>query len=347
MTGCGTYRCIAVAAAVRKIRPEWRIELYKPGALKMNVLPDGKLQAIRGLEDLTGVDLIVTQRVGKSGSVQFLAWMQRHGTAIVVDADDAMWCIDRSNVAWKSWNNEVQHWRFMDEASRLADLTTVTTAALAKRYGKHGRVEILPNRVPSQVLGLPSIRTLYPPTVTVGWSGFTATHPTDLPVVGDAVAQVVAKHEVAVRIVGDGKGVAEAWGLDPVKVEPTGGVPMERYHTTLTCLDVMLVPLADTPFNRAKSDLKAREAMTMGIPTIASPTPANRALAKVSPLMLASSRFEWRSYLDRLVGDPEYRARKGAESRDAMAGQVLEEHAEMWAQAWERAAVRRSRLAAV
>lgn len=345
-TGCGLYRIIAPSQAVRQIRPDWQIELYRPGDLKMSLLPDGRLQSIRGLPDPHGVDLLITQRAGKAAQVEFADWMQRHGTAVIIDADDALWCIDKENKAHRSWNNQKQHWRWVDTAAQHADLTTVTTQALARRYGEHGRVEVIPNRIPEGVFDLPSVRPLYPPRVAVGWAGFTSSHPRDLNVVGNAVADAVTEHDVAVRIIGDGKGVAAAWNLDPHRVEITGGVEISRYHSTLTAIDIALVPLEDSPFNRAKSYLKAAEFMSAGLPVIASPTPANRELAKVTPLLLAASPVDWREHLRQLITDPVYRYDLGKQSREAMRPLALELHAEQWARAWERAVTRRQKMSA-
>lgn len=342
----GLYRIIAPASIAGANHPDWQVEIYRPGAVKMSMNPSGSLRAIQGLREPESIDVLLVQRTSNTGSLQFLQWMQGHGCAVVVDADDALWAIDRDNKAWKAWQQPDHHWSYMDRAAEIADLVTVTTPALARRYGKHGRVEVIPNRVPAAATTLLSVRDQFPPALTIGWAGFTSTHPHDLPVVGDAVRRVLTEHpEVVVRIVGDGKGVAKAWGLDPAQVFATGAVPIDRYLSALSCIDIALVPLADTPFNRAKSALKAAEFSAAGVPVIASPTPAHKAHQQDGyPLLIADTPADWYRHLSRLVENPQVARERGEAARTQARRHTMEDHAREWVAAWQRAAQRRTRL---
>jgi glycosyltransferase involved in cell wall biosynthesis len=53
--------------------------------------------------------------------------------------------------------------------------------------------------------------------------------------------------------------------------------PYDLYPYTLSRMDLMLVPLSNNKFNRAKSDIKLVEAGRLGIPWIASKTPVYQA----------------------------------------------------------------------
>lgn len=48
--------------------------------------------------------------------------------------------------------NREQNGKWLGVAWERADLVTCSTPALAERYGKHGRVAILPNYVPASYL---------------------------------------------------------------------------------------------------------------------------------------------------------------------------------------------------
>lgn len=234
---------------MQQIRPDWQVDIYAPDAVQVayDRFPP-KLRAVRGMNP-ADYDLIVTQRVGKPGFLLLLQWCASHGVATVVDADDALWAIHRDNRAWHAWNGGENHYEYMDQAAQVVDLVTVTTEALAKRYAKqHGRVEVLPNRVPAAALTMDSIRSQYDPEPVLGWSGTVMTHPGDL----DTIRPVISALNPQVRIVGDGAGVAEAWGLDPGRVDVMGPRPLSGYHQALTAIDVGLVPLLDSPFNKAK-----------------------------------------------------------------------------------------------
>lgn len=343
-TGCGYYRMRLPAGAVRQIRPEWRIDIHRPTDVSL-AGDEGKLQAIKGIPDPLSIDLLVVQRVGTELQCLFVEWAIQHGIAVVLDSDDAMWCIERENSAWGGWNNNKVNWRWLDTASGLADLTTVTTKYLADRYGKHGRVEVLPNCVPAELREmLMPIREEFEATTTLGWAGFTATHPGDLLVCGDAVKRVVEDTGCFVRVVGDAAGAVRDWDLDTAQgVEPVPiGLP---YYTALTTIDIGLVPLKDTKFNRGKSYLKALEFAAVGVPVIASPTPANRELAKTVPIVIAETPGEWYAFIADLVNNPAKREELAYASQEAVfTHHTYEGNAERWAQAWERAIVRRERM---
>lgn len=332
------------AQAIQKVRPDWQIELYEPGSVAI-ASRAGKATAVRGL-DPNGLDLLVLQRIGAPGPLAFLQWAQANGIATVVDSDDAMHAIDRENVAYRIWNGGGLHWRYLDTAAKTADLVTVTTEALAQHYGRHGRTEVLPNRVPAAVLNLEGERDEHPEQLAVGWAGFTATHPGDLNVVGDGVAKAVAATGAAVRVVGSAKGVDEAFQLPDGTTEDLGSRKLGAdYYSSLTAIDVAVVPLADTKFNRAKSSLKALEFSAMGVPVVASSTPANRELAKSVPILLADTSSQWATHIERLLADKQERLERGAAVRKAVrAAWTVEAGAELWASAWERAVARRTAL---
>lgn len=343
-SACGWYRMRLPAGAVRKARPEWEIEVYRPRDVQLGVGAAGELWGIKGL-DLRDADLLIMQRVATRAQAEFLGFAQSKGIATIVDSDDAMWCIDRENVAWSSWNEGLHHWRWIDTAATSVDLTTVTTRALQQRYGKHGRSEVLPNCVPEEVdTIIESARGGLDPRPTLGWAGFTSTHPQDLTVVGSAVRDVQRDTDCLIRVIGDAEGAARDWQVDEVDhVQPTAiGVP---YYTALTSLDIGLVPLRDTTFNRAKSYLKALEFAASGVVVVASPTPANYELAKTVPIELVSTPEEWYAALHKAITNEDWRVDRAYYAKEAaLKHHTYEANAEKWAQVWERAMVRRSRM---
>ena len=348
-TGCGTLRCLWPAQVVKKARPDWTVEVYDPATVKVATDPQGNLLKLQGIDDPYSIDVLVVQRIGIPASFRLMEWFSRQGTAVVVDSDDAMWAIDRENMAWKSWNGSQYHWQWLDKAAEVADLVTVTTERLARRYGRHGRVEVLPNRVPEAVFSLESKRAEYDQTATLGWAGFTGTHPRDLRVVGDAVKNAVEDTGAKVRVVGDAAGAARDWGLPEGSVEQAGPFRLgPDYYQGLTCMDIGLVPLEDSLFNHAKSWLKALEFSAMGIPVVASATEDNRRLARSVPILLAESEAEWYSHIVRLISSPQERGELGLTAQEMVRqNHTFEGNAECWANAWERAYARRRRLTTV
>lgn len=347
-TGCGSYRVIWPAAMVANACPDWQVEIYRPTDVRVATDDHGKLAAFQGF-DPAGVDVVIMQRVGTPGILALMRWFQEQGTAVVLDADDALWSIHRENASYSAWNSQAHHWQWMDAAAREADLVTVTTPRLGARYGKHGRVVVLPNRVPGAATELRRTTEDTAGPLRFGWSGYVGTHPTDLHAVGNAVSRLVADTPADIRIVGDGKGILAAWGLreQAARVTATGPLPLSDYFDGLAQLDIGVVPLEDSLFNRCKSGLKAAEFAAVGVPVVVTPTPAHTALAREGfPLPTAESPREWYEQTRILIEHPDQRATQADVAHSAAQLHTMENHTEEWVTAWQRAAQRRTRMVA-
>lgn len=339
--GCGYYRLIWPAQAVALARPDWTVTIAAPETVQAG-FRDGEFVGVKGIPDPLP-DLLVMQRIGTPGQINVLKWAQRMGIATVIDFDDAMWCIDKDNIAWPSWNMRNpwdQHWRTCDEAAEFVDLVTCTTDALAQRYGRrHGRTEVINNYIPKAALELPVMEENE--VFTAGWSGFTRTHPGDCRV-SEPAARTVLRGNGALRVVADAPGAAAEWGLSDSLVD---SIPPQKlgpeYYRALSSLDLMLVGLLDTPFNRAKSTLKVLEAASQGVPSIAPNNGPHRALAREGfPVTLVESPGEWEDAAVHAMKRwlAEGREIVGSEMTWAVErGYTIEGNAERWAHAWERA----------
>lgn len=337
---CGHYRLIWAADAIRRLHPGWSVKVYDPRRVKIESLPRGEIR-IHGL-DHEDLDVLVTQRVGLPVVARMLTWLQEQGTRIVMDMDDAMWALDPANSSYGSWNTPAAfggrraHWKVCDQVAEMADFVTVTTPALAEHYGGHGRVDVLPNRIPAMALDARSaaVRTGAP---LAGWAGFMATHPHDPAVVGSAVAQAAAAGAIRPAVIGDAYKVSKRWRT---KVEnlPTANLGMD-YYRRLAELDIGLVPLSlegsSAEFNRAKSSLKALEMAATGSAVIASPSPANIEFGMEVPIAIAETPEDWLRHINRLA-DPEARAEQVEKQTAALwaNGWILQDRAADWARAW-------------
>lgn len=351
---CGHYRLAWPGQAVARLT-DHEVSLTEPGTVQMRTtrgLTGPAKFEVRGL-DPTEVDVAVVQRIGSENGVRLIQHLQEHGVAVVLDADDALWAIDPANSSHRAWNGRPHHWKWMDEAARVADLVTVTTGALAARYGReHGRVEVIPNYLPTGALAtdaeMASRLGRRTPT-RVGWAGTLKSHPNDLPVAHSGV-HTARKLGAEVHVVGDGIGVHTAWGLPYEQVVRHPPVPLERYHAALDALDIGLVPLADDTFNRSKSWLKALEYAGRGIPSLVSPTPANRSLSEwLLDVRPVESEFLWAvAVQERLLSLAESDDTPEAVAyglRDEVHRSfTIEGNVSAWTGAWERAWMRRKNL---
>lgn len=281
----------------------------------------------RVVDATADADVVVLQRPANALIVAAIPHLQRHGVAVVVDMDDDFAALDPKNPTWTA--DRKAH-RLILEACRRADLVTVTTPGLARRYGGHGRVQILPNVVPARYLTVTAERD----GRTAGWAGSVSTHPNDLQVTGGAVAQAVRETGGRFQVIGDGNAVREHLRLD-VEPDVTGIVPLTDYPRHVAGLDVGIVPLTDSTFNRSKSALKLLEYSALGVASVVSPTPDN---LRVGIGLVAHRPRDWSRLVRRLLTQVGYRAEVAERARAAVAERhTIEGNAWRWEQAWSRA----------
>jgi hypothetical protein len=341
---CGYFRLIWPAEAVRSVRPEWQVDVYRPQDVKVAMGPRGL--AVRGLH-LEGLDLAVFQRIGTPRQVDLVRALQTAGIAVAIDVDDALYCIDPDSGSFPAWNDRraATHWSNLEEGCKRADLVTVTTDALARHYGRHMRVERIVNGLPEGAFQDPSPLTALSDQVIVGWSGVAASHPHDLEVVGGALARVMASDpQVSLRVVGDAAWAAGVLQVPDGRWTDGGKHSLDKYHAALLGTDIGIVPLADTKFNEAKSALKALEYSGVGARVIASPTPANIELSLDTGLSIAKTPDAWYQALQMEVERVRTDRAEGVVGGPSVRHMGILPRAEEWAQAWERAVTRRKNL---
>jgi glycosyltransferase involved in cell wall biosynthesis len=95
---------------------------------------------------------------------------------------------------------------------------------------------------------------------------------------------------------------------------------LETEDASVLTFDIGLMPLTDDPFSRGKCAFKAVYCMSRGIPVVASPVGANKALIQpgINGFLPATPQ-EWLRSLGTLIEDSELRARLGAKAREEIA----------------------------
>lgn len=282
---------------------------------------------VLGFAEPLDADILIVQRPTWLLAVDVVYHAKQAGVKVVVDVDDRLDRVHKRHVVHDDFVRDFAHHEYLDVACKLADLVTVSTPALADRYG-HGHSAILPNLVPARYLNLAGLKR----PGTVGWSGYVGTHPGDLQTTGGAV-QTVLHDGWTFHVVGPPDGVRQALQL---RTEPsaTGTVSFEEYPLALAELEVGVVPLEPSEFNQAKSCLKMMEMAAVGVPVIGSPTPDNLRLHKMGVGLIADSRGQWRRHLGRLTRDIDLRYEMAEKGRDVMSGLTYELQCGRWWEAW-------------
>ena len=272
---------------------------------------------------LRGFDVVHVFRYHERETRRAIRALRNAGTAIVWDNDDEFGGSDR--LRSQQINAQVA------EMLQLAHVVTTTSPALAAQYHDWGadEVRVVENYLPD------SYAAERPPRgdgLVIGWTA-AGEHAHDLKAlqIRETLERLLAAHP-EVRVVSAGLKL----GLPPDRYAYTEVVQYQELARYVGAFDIGIAPIADVPFNRAKSNVKVKEYAAMGVPWLASPIGPYAGLGeKQGGRLVADDR--WYEELERLVADE--RARRKLSKRGVKwgAGQRLRRNLDHWEAAIERA----------
>lgn len=326
-TGCGMYRMIWPGQAVYNSGKPVNVMNRAP---KIAVDKDGKIQGI----SIGTANVVVFQRPASYQMPQVIPILQENGVKVVIDMDDSLSTIHPSNAAFKSYDprrSQLRNWMHVAQSCELADMVTVTTDALAREYGSHGRVAIIPNHIPAAYIQVDRKEN---PVPVVGWAGFTGTHADDLSVTNGVINQVLESTESKFVAFGDERIFSELGVPAKAPHDLWSFENIETYHKKLVGFDIGLVPLKICPFNEAKSWLKCLEYASLGVVPVASATADNRKFAELGGCIIAEKPADWEREVKELVLDHDKRAEMSQQVRSVASNWTFEGNTHKWWDAW-------------
>jgi hypothetical protein len=254
--------------------------------------------------------LLVQRGLYPLGPGAIAAAVERFDGRVVYDLDDAVFEL-RPPLDEKGW---AARWLWgPQQARRLlrrADAVVVSTPTLAEMLPP-GTVEpvVLPTVPDPARYAVVRHDDRHP--VLVGWAGTV-----------EGLRYLEPLTGVFARLARDG--VAE---LSVVSSHPWAGpgrfTPWRRERASALFGDfaIGIMPLADTPYARAKAGFKLLEYMAAGLPVVASPVGVNTELVERSGAgILAGDEREWEAALRELAGSAELRRELGARGRSFLEG---------------------------
>jgi len=355
--GCGEYRVKFPAAAVNARAQDLGVHVTTADHLAADATFTDNKYHIRRVDVPAGVKVVSFQRPLQAGVYGAIAWLKarRPDIGIAIELDDDLDVLPTSNSAYRSiQNNPLENTMWLHKSIALADVLTVSTTELAKQYGRKTRTFIINNGVPTSMLTQPLSRPLSRRRElemigdrTIGWAGHVGTHPGDLEMTCGALRDFIQtvdmnERHVNFRNIGPREDIAKSLGLEETNIEASGWLSSDMYRIALGELDIGIVPLCDTRFNRSKSALKALEMAAAGVPVIASATPEHDALKRAGmPLwVVRNRRVEWAAALKHLVAmtDGELKELAASHREYVRRYGTVEHRAGDWASAWSAAA---------
>jgi hypothetical protein len=245
--------------------------------------------------------------------------MKSLGFKVVLDLDDDI-ALDPDHVLYDAYRDNKVTQKLVAHLRR-ADVVMVTNAVLAGRIKDyHRQIVVVPNALPfDQDQFHRSALREGRKIVYVG--GFT--HLQDLEVVYDSVPR--KQLLIAGLLEGGNDLPSRAWSVIRKRFHFAEFRPAKELPEYMSLYDgpeIAIAPLADTPFNRCKSNLKMLEAGAKGLAFVASGLHPYLNEIDSRATLYASSRSEWKQQLMKLLGDAAFRR----EQSERLAAHVREHY---------------------
>lgn len=250
-----------------------------------------------------GADLVVVQRnLPDSRNHSALREISRMGVPIVFDLDDSFLQIPFDHPDGADFRQTFPYFRWM---LKQADLVTVSTAHLVQALQPFSArpMTVMPNMVDWEWFdSAPRVRADLCNLVVSG----TSSHRADWALIEQPLLDLLAERPGRVQLTFFGD-LPERFKAHPAVQAVGFEKNYERYAALLRGLDahIALVPLLDTDFNRAKSNIKWLEYSAAGIPGIYSDVePYRAAITNGTDGVLVENRPQaWKHAMLRLVDD--------------------------------------------
>ena len=242
--------------------------------------------------------------------------LMRRAHNLVYDTDDATYL--RPVFTPSTPMQRLRRFDKVADVVRCARWVSVATEPIAAWARQHNsRVDVVPMCVDMReyeaVSREPSAlsRQLSDGPLVIGWAG-TAGGLGYLEQLGPVLRDLAHEHDFVLRVVSGGYRKLHMPGV-PLDPRPWTGL------ADLASFDIGLVPLDDTPFERAKFPFKLLQYLALGVPAVAARVGvAAEVIADGDNGLLAASPDAWREHLKRLLADADLRQRLATAGRQTV-----------------------------
>jgi len=314
--GCAWYRCYLPMVELKNKKYESGMGM--PGFNKEHgfgiLIPDNR--AIHGW-DVVVLKLIMLERM-----IDMVDQSMKMGQKIIVDLDDHMEGLEKSNMAYhmtspekNAKNNREHYFKIIEKATALTTSTPFLKEFYEKKY-PNKPVYLVRNGIDINRWKIRKDHSGYLPTF--GWVGATPWRSGDLEILDPYFGKFLEEKKCRFHHSGSIKNAPTVdkkininkniFTHEPMK-------PIYSYPEMFRKIDIGIVPLTDVDFNRAKSFIKGLEYAAAGIPFISSPSPEYSYLADKGVGRIASTPEEWLSHAEDLL-NPKTRKQEREKNRE-------------------------------
>ena len=148
--------------------------------------------------------------------------------------------------------------------------------------------------------------------IIVGYFSGSATHDDDLKMIAQPLARILRKYSHVRLLIGGSITIPKALQKYSLQIKRQKFVPWKKLPEIIATVDINIVPLTDTVFNNAKSEIKYTEAALVKVPTVASGSDSFvHAIAHGQTGFIAKTQKEWFDYMEQLICDAVLRKKVG------------------------------------
>jgi glycosyltransferase involved in cell wall biosynthesis len=270
-----------------------------------------------------------------------LSKLAERGVAISFDNDDdfssAEVNYDGKRLSLGSHKHYRNRFKEISRSATLADVTTTTTETLAAQYRSAGaeNVAVIENHLEQTMFAFGS-RAAHD-GIVIGWVAGSE-HSLDMkriPIV-DTLKLLLEQHpDVHILTVG------LRLPLHSDRYEYIREVKYRDLLKPISRMDIAIAPLADTQFNRARSNVKLKEYASAGAAWLASPVGPYVGLGEKQGGQLVGDD-DWHPALDALIRNGRIRKRLSKHALKWAKQQTIDRNAKAWEQTFEDARHRAS-----
>jgi hypothetical protein len=291
-------------------------------------------------ELVAGWDVLHVYRAHEDEVLQIAKAAKQRGMTLIYDNDDDMRAIARNNKAaldYKGFAGD-RALRQIRRIVQMADLAIASTPTVAERFREYGgeHVMVIENYCPDAALTASA-----PPngsTLVAGWLAGNEHHVDieRLPLREQFERLLETYPQLVIETVGCRMGIKhERYRNDP-------HVDFFALPPKLAQFDIGLAPIADIPFNHARSNIKVKEYAVLGRPWLASPVGPYASLGEREGGRLVPDDG-WFDAIARLVEKPRERRKLAKRARKWGREQAISANAGLWEKALAETIVRTGR----
>jgi hypothetical protein len=292
---------------------------------------------LNGPPEVASFDVALISRHQEEQLQNIARFLRRAGLGLIWDLDDAVHAAPHLK---RGSLKAQQTAAFIGRMLRAADVVTTTCEPLAAAYREMGAQSV---HVIENYLG-PNFTDLGDPPrrngVVLGWAAW-SDHQADWEQMElrPVVERLLEAHrDLRVESIGP-----IDLGLPAERYTRIDTVPFEALGQHLTRFDIGIAPIADTPFNNGRSNIKVKEYAAAGAAWLASDTGPYRGLGEAQGGRLVPDDG-WYEQIDLLVKKDRVRRKLAKQGRKWAREQTIGKHFSQWeavlAEALERASAR-------